>query len=303
MTENVWVSCPSCGGGHAFVAAVHPCACGAPVTPPLADDVPVEPITYRSWAEEWVAVRCTACGREDDWPRPELGCPCGTVLRIPVRPMSPTAPGTSGAPGASGAPGTSGAPVAPGAPETFVSPEATGVTGIPETGTHAGAPAAGGADRAGPLPLTGPPAHIPLPRTAASPRPSFRPLTIRSAHDVVTAAALYLRWLGFKNVVRAGEGTETASYVIDLRGRGVVAQVEPTTRPVTPRAVECLWLNGLNASAVGVFFSLSGYADNALARAGDLGVPLFVLDLTGTPRPINGPADELLAAGARPPGA
>lgn len=247
--ESVPVSCPSCGRRHTFVASVHSCACGAPVAPSLATGSPVEPVTQRSWTEEWVRVRCAACGREDHWPRPELGCACGAMLRIPVR--------------REGAAGSAADPVA------------------------------------GPArPPAGPPAHIPLPRTAAAPRPSFRPLTIRTADDAVTAAALYLRWLGFKGVIRTGEGGAGRPAGIDLRGPGVLAQVDPTTRPATPRSVECLWLNGLNASVVSVFFSLAGYADEARARADELSVPLFVLDLTGTPRPVNGPADELVSAGA-----
>ncbi len=85
---------------------------------------------------------------------------------------------------------------------------------------------------------------------------------------------------------------------IDLRAPGLVAQVDPTTRPATLRDVECLWLNGLSASAVSVFFSLAGYADDARAGAATLGVPLFVMDLTGTPQPVNRPADELVSTGA-----
>ncbi|MEV0040788.1 hypothetical protein [Streptomyces sp. NPDC050804] len=302
----MWVSCPSCGGRHVFAVSVYPCACGAPVAPALAGGVPVEPVTYRGWAEEWVAVRCGACGREDQWPRPELGCPCGTVLRIPIRETgatgpaapatpqgTPTAPVTPVAPWATAVPGDPGTPAAP------ATPAVPAVPAVPEVGPPPGAspgpPPPGPPPRA---PSAGSPPRLPLPRTAASPRPSFRPLTIRTAHDAVTAAALYLRWLGFQSVDRAGEGTEGAPYVIDLRGPDVVAQVEPTTRPVNPRSVECLWLNGLQASAPGVFFSLAGYADDALARAEDLGIPLFVMDLTGTPRPVNGPADALVSTGA-----
>ncbi|WP_046506339.1 hypothetical protein [Streptomyces odonnellii] len=262
MGESIPVSCPSCGRRHTFVASVHSCACGAPVAPSLAMGAPVEPVTQRSWAEEWVRVRCAACGREDHWPRPELGCPCGAMLRIPVRREG---------------------------------------TASPADPSRAAGPAADPADVAEPLPdprRDGPPTHIPLPRTAATPRPSFRPLTIRTADDAVTAAALYLRWLGFKSVIRTGEGRPGRPAGIDLRGPGVLAQVDPTTRPATSRAVECLWLNGLNASVVSVFFSLAGYADEARARADELSVPLFVLDLTGTPRPVNGPADELVSAGA-----
>ncbi|WP_066948921.1 hypothetical protein [Streptomyces lushanensis] len=258
MAESVWVSCPSCGGRHAFAVSEYPCACGAPVAPVLVGGAPVEPVGYRSWAEEWVAVRCSACGREGQWPRPELDCPCGTVLRIPVR-----EDGGTGSAAAEPAVTEAGPPAPPGEPR----------------------PAE-------------PPSRAPLPHDAVSPRPSFRPLTIRTAHDAVTAASLYLRWLGFEGVVRAGEGTEGAPYLIDLCGPDVVAQVEPTTRPVNVRSVECLWLNGLGASARGVFFSLAGYADDALARADALGIPLFVMDLTGTPRPVNGAADELVSTGA-----
>ncbi|MET9485260.1 hypothetical protein [Streptomyces sp. NPDC006638] len=234
MAESVPVRCPACSRSHAFVPTVYPCACGAPVEPPLLRGAPAEPVTHRTWTDEWVRVRCTACGRQDHWPRPELGCPCGSVLRIPVR----------------------------------------------EVGGPAGR-AAG--------PAKPPPAGAPV-----APRPTFRPLTIRTARDVVTGAALYLRWLGFQGVVQAAEQPASG---IDLRGPDVVAQVDPTTSPASLRAVECLWLNGLNASVVGVFFALAGYANDARARADTLGVPLFVMDLTGAPQPVNDPADELVATG------
>ncbi|MFE3598219.1 hypothetical protein ACFXP3_29840 [Streptomyces sp. NPDC059096] len=252
MGGSVPVRCPSCGSGHTFTASVYPCVCGAPVAPPLAVGVPAEPVTRRTWDDAWVTVRCDACGTACAQPRPELGCPCGTVLLIPVRsvPAAEAAEPT-------GRPGPRDAPEQDRAPER--------------------------------------PAHIPLPRTAASPRPAFRPLTIRTSHDAVTAAGLYLRWLGFKSVVQADERPESG---IDLRGPDVIAQVDPTMSPASVRSVECLWLNGLNASAVSVYFSLAGYADDARARADDLGLPLFVMDLSGSPKPVNGPADELVSAGA-----
>ncbi|MFB7371897.1 hypothetical protein ACFC0D_18830 [Streptomyces sp. NPDC056222] len=142
------------------------------------------------------------------------------------------------------------------------------------------------------------PAHIPLPPTAphpAAPRPSFRPVTIRTARDAVAASAGYLRWLGFRNVVQPEERTASG---VDLRAPGLVAQVDPSTRPAALRAVECLWLNGLSSSSVSVFFSLAGYTPDARSRADELGIPLFVLDLTGTPQPVNTPADELITTGA-----
>ncbi|MFD4030365.1 hypothetical protein ACFWVP_07445 [Streptomyces sp. NPDC058637] len=233
--ESVPVRCPVCSRDHAYVTPVYPCPCGSPTAPPLMRGAPVEPVTHRTWEDDWVSVRCHSCGRHDHWPYPELCCPCGTVLRIPVRPVA-----TRG--------------------------------------------------------LSAPPAptRTPLPRTAAHPRPAFQPLVIRTARDAVSAAALYLTWLGFRDVVQP-EIRPTSR--IDLRAAGLIAQVDSTTRATTLRDVECLWLNALNTSVSGVLFSLAGYADDARARADGLRIPLFVLDLTGTPQPVNGAADELVGTG------
>ncbi|MFB9602257.1 hypothetical protein [Streptomyces roseofulvus] len=120
-------------------------------------------------------------------------------------------------------------------------------------------------------------------------------MTIRTARDAVAAAATYLHWLGFRDIVQP-EDRHSAG--VDLRGTGLVAQVDPSTRPAGLRAVECLWLNGLSASAVSVFFSLAGYTPEARSRAAEIRLPLFVLDLTGTPQPVNDAADELTSGGA-----
>ncbi|WP_328320652.1 hypothetical protein [Streptomyces sp. NBC_00388] len=259
------VCCPVCRKEHAYLATVLPCACGAPLAPPLLTGAPPVPITRRSWSDEWVAVRCALCGRQDEWPQPELGCSCGTVLRLAVRPAA--APPETSSPDAA-APD----PADPSAPD--------GAGADPGAGASAGAR---------------PPAHIPLPRTAATPRPAFRPVMIRTSADVVSAAARYLEWLGFREVVQPGRRPASG---IDLHGPGLIATVETTTRPAALRDIECLWLHGMTSAAACVFFSLSGYADDAHSRAGELGVPLFALDLTGTPQPVNGPADELVSTGA-----
>ncbi|WP_436801074.1 hypothetical protein [Streptomyces coeruleorubidus] len=128
----------------------------------------------------------------------------------------------------------------------------------------------------------------------AAARPPFRSVTIRTALDAVTAAALYLRWLGYRRVRRADQRPPSG---IGLAARGVVALVDPAVRPATLRDVECLWLTAMTESADCLYFSLAGYADDARARADALGIPLFVLDLTGTPRPVNAPADTLDATG------
>ncbi|OII65312.1 hypothetical protein BJP39_09295 [Streptomyces sp. CC77] len=261
MGENVPVRCPVCRRTHPYTPTAYPCVCGAPVTPPLMRGAPAEPITRRTWNDEWVTVRCAACGQQTQWPQPELGCPCGTVLRIPVRPVTAaTAPPRTRPP--------SGPAPAP-------APEATTASA---TGTS--------------------PVSAPSQQPAAE-RPPFDPVTIRTARDVVTAAALYLRWLGFRDVTQPEERRPSLpAPAVELRAPGLMAQVDPTTRPVGLRAVECLWLEGLSAASTAVCFSLAGYEAPARARAEGVGLPLFVMDLAGAPQPVNTPGRELVAHGA-----
>ncbi|MFD5758607.1 hypothetical protein ACWEQ3_02005 [Streptomyces mirabilis] len=274
MAESVPVRCPACRREHLFAAPSYPCVCGAPVTPPLDRLADPAPVTHRTWDEDWVTVHCDTCGRADQWPHPELGCPCGVMLRIPVR-------GVRRPLRAEVVPG-------PGAPADLeTEPETEAAPHTPESpppGTAATTPGS---------PLI--PDHLPLPRTTPTPRPVFQPVTIRTARDAVTAAALYLRWLGYRDIRRADQRPPSG---IGLAARGMLAQVDPTVRPATLRDVECLWLTAMSESTGCVYFSLAGYADDARGRADALGIPLFVLDLTGTPQPVNTHADELLATGA-----
>lgn len=124
-------------------------------------------------------------------------------------------------------------------------------------------------------------------------------MTIRDARDAVTVAALYLRWLGYLHTRSA---TLRPPSGVRITARGIVAQVEPSLRRTAPRDVECLWLSAMteaDETAVAcAFFSLAGYTDEARTRADALGVPLFTMDLTGTPQPVNSAADELIATGA-----
>jgi hypothetical protein len=274
MAESVPVRCPACRREHLFAAPSYPCVCGAPVTPPLDRLADPAPVTHRTWDEDWVTVPCDTCGRADQWPHPELGCPCGAMLRIPVR-------GVRRPLRAEITPGT-GVPA-------DLEPDPK-----PETAPHTPPPPPPGtaAATAG-SPLI--PDHVPLPRTTPTPRPVFQPGTIRTARDAVTAAALYLRWLGYHDIRRADQRPPSG---IGLAARGILAQVDPTVRPASLRDVECLWLTAMSESTGCVYFSLAGYAEGARRRADALGIPLFVLDLTGTPQPVNTHADELVATGA-----
>lgn len=137
------------------------------------------------------------------------------------------------------------------------------------------------------------------PRPRAISKPPFRPVAIRTERDAVMSAERYLRWLGFPDVRRPGNCPAPAASGVDLCATGVVARVDPTTLPTTLRDIECLWLYGLLDSATSVCFSLAGYAGDARCRADDLRLPLFVMDLTGTPQPLNEWADELVRRGRR----
>ncbi|MFE1941743.1 hypothetical protein [Streptomyces massasporeus] len=315
MAETVPVRCPACRREHRYTAPAYPCMCGAPVAPRLDRDGSATPVSHRVWQDDWVTVRCGSCGRRGEWPRPEVGCACGVVLRVAVV-------AERGARGRAAAGDGSGTAAAQG-PEP--DQDGTAAAQEPRTdqdGTARGTAAAEGPgnDRSGAADHEGPPgqegaadlpdqqgaAHRPdqpdRPRDAAavaaeapSARPPFLSVTIRTARDAVTATALYLRWLGYRGVRRADQRPPSG---IGLAARGVVAQVDPAVRPASLRDVECLWLTAMTESADCLYFSLAGYADDARARADALGVPLFVLDLTGTPRPVNAPAETLAATGA-----
>ncbi|MFD3662478.1 hypothetical protein ACFWVF_18045 [Streptomyces sp. NPDC058659] len=259
--------------------------------------------------------------------RPGLIPPTATGGTFGARPAgAPLRPGTSGLSGAPGAeaPGGPARPRAfgpgsewfgpgpaapdgstPGGPDGPIPGSTDGrIPGDPDVRTPGGR-APGGRDvppraRAHRTFAERYPTHIPLPPTAPRPAPArdaFRPVTIRTARDAVAAAAGYLRWLGFRDVVQPEDRPASG---VDLRAPGLVAQVDPSTRPAGLRAVECLWLNGLSTpdASVSVFFSLAGYTPEARERAAEIGLPLFVLDLTGTPQPANHAADELAADGA-----
>ncbi|MFE9004903.1 hypothetical protein ACFYOY_22675 [Streptomyces sp. NPDC007875] len=226
-----------------------------------------------------VPVRCPACRREQSFTPPTFPCSCGAPVTLPVL--------RDGALEEVGHRTWENLWVAVNCPSCGH----RGHWPQPELGCDCGAvvrvPVAAAPPPAGPGAVAG---HGgPVVR-----RPAFRPVTIRTARDAVTAASLYLKWLGFHSL-RPSE--DRAASGVDLYGTGVVAQVDPTTRPTGLRDIECLWLNGLQKSAMSVFFSLAGYAREARARADALHLPLFIMDLTGTPQPVNDPADVLIRMG------
>ncbi|WP_327720189.1 hypothetical protein OG381_36080 [Streptomyces sp. NBC_00490] len=221
---------------------------------------------------ESVAVRCPVCRREHLFTAPEYPCVCGAPV---VPPLDPRARATAVSQRSWEDDWVTVLCASCGRAGEWPHPE----LGCP-CGTVLRVPVAAGAA---------------LERAEPAPRRAFQPVTIRTARDAVTAAALYLRWLGYRDIRRADQRPPNG---IGIAARGLLAQVDPTVRPASLRDVECLWLTAMTESATCVYFSLSGYATEARAVADTLGVPLFVLDLTGTPQPVNTLADDLDSTGA-----
>ncbi|BCM70371.1 hypothetical protein EASAB2608_05705 [Streptomyces sp. EAS-AB2608] len=249
------------------------------------------------WAmPESVPVRCPACGRTHLYTAPVYPCACGA----PTAPrLDPAAEPAVAAHRAWDEEWVTVPCAACGRPGQWPRPE----VGCP-CGTVLRVPVAEGTAAPGPAPAA--PADPPRPaadggrepdgtREPSGHRPPFQPRTIRTARDAVTTAALYLRWLGYRDIRRADQRPPNG---IGLAARGVLAQVDPTVRPAGPRDVECLWLTAMTESARCVYFSLAGYTGAARAGADALGIPLFVLDLAGVPQPVNDPADTLHTTGA-----
>ena len=341
MARSVLMRCPACRREHRYVPPEYPCACGAPVTLPVAGDSTPVRVAHRSWADAWTELDCPACGRSGHWPRPGFDCPCGAMVRL--TPMAPRVAGPSwdrlpddGPDGPGDDPGAGEAPADGGPPERRVpaqhepTADAGAGTGTGTgTGAQRAAPRPGNASPAPGAPAGGPARGAPNdrarprePRAAArefaqgrraargapgrdaeeaSPpacagprRGPFRPLTIRTGYDAVACAAHFLRWLGFAGVRTAVPRTASG---LDLRGPSVVGLVNASTEPTGDEELEVLWLHGLLGSSLAVAFSLAGYRGQARTLADRLRLPLFVLDLSGAPQPVNQPGELLLRHG------
>ncbi|WP_435606995.1 hypothetical protein [Streptomyces ardesiacus] len=216
-----------------------------------------------------ISVCCTACGRRHRYTAPSYPCACG----------------------------------APVAPELDPRASATAVTHRTWDEEWIGVRcAACGTESRWPRPELGCPCGTVLcvpvdpaaagraKRTPGSRVPAHRTVPVRTARDAVTAAVLYLRGLGHRDVRRADQPPLSG---IGLAAPGLVVQVDPTVAPASVRDVECLWLTAMAESALGLYFSLAGYTEDARARADLLDLPLFVLDPTGVSRPVNAPAVAL----------
>ncbi|MFX4292416.1 hypothetical protein [Streptomyces bohaiensis] len=221
-----------------------------------------------------VSVRCPACRREHAYSPPEYPCVCGAPVAVPllagadavlVRHRSWSDAWAEVPCGACGEPGHWPQP-------EFCCPCGAMV--------RLAAGAAAAADPGA---------------TRTTRRGPFRPLTIRTGDDAVSCAAHFLRWLGFGEVETASPHPAPGP---DLRGPAVVGLVDASTVPTGCAAIETLWLYAMTEQRTPVAFSLAGFERGARNRADELRLALFVLDLTGTPQPVNDAADAVLHRGA-----
>ncbi|MFD0318112.1 hypothetical protein [Streptomyces flavalbus] len=200
---------------------------------------------------ESVSVRCPACRRAHTYSAPSYPCPCGAPVAPPLD--------------------RHGAP----APVRHRSWDEEWLTVRC---------AACGRPGQWPRPELGCPCgtvlRVPVSRSRAEQAPE--PL---DARDAVLAAARHLHRLGHRDLRRADHRPPSG---VALTAPGLLAHVDPSGRPATPRDVECLWLTAMARSVDCAHFSRGGYAADARARAERLGVALHVI----------GPAGEVRAVGA-----
>ncbi|MBL3667657.1 hypothetical protein JL475_17010 [Streptomyces sp. M2CJ-2] len=237
-----------------------------------------------------VSVRCPACRGAHRYTAPSYPCVCGAPVALPLDGNAAPTPvvhrvwqddwvtlrcGDCGRPGEWPRPEL-GCPCGTVLRIPLADPD---TPPVPDA-----APAPDHTPRPGATPAPGPR------KTGAAARPAFRSVPIHSARDAVTATVLYLRKLGHEDIRRADRRPPSG---IGLAGRGVVVLLDPSARRATPRDVECLWLTAMTESAQCLCSSLAGYTPDAQGRADRLGVPLFLLDLTDTPQPVNDAADAL----------
>jgi hypothetical protein len=113
---------------------------------------------------------------------------------------------------------------------------------------------------------------------------------IRSPEDAEAVAAEWMAYWGYFHVAPAHDGPDGG---VDVRSEQGVAQVKAEMRPVGRPAVQQLAGIALHEDVDGLFFSLSGFTDEASEWAGEADIALFSFDLQGTPEPLNHSAQRI----------
>ena len=124
--------------------------------------------------------------------------------------------------------------------------------------------------------------RVPSARDVRVERPT--PRLIRSPADAESAAADWLRWMGFRDATTTPVGKDEGR---DVVGSGLVAQVKAekvlTGRPVIQQTYGVAVAEDSGAAV----FSLAGFTNEAIDWANRHGIALFAFDLQGEPEPSN----------------
>lgn len=108
--------------------------------------------------------------------------------------------------------------------------------------------------------------------------------------DAEALARDWMRASGFRDARLTGGGADAG---IDVVSRGAVAQVKAHQRPVGRPEIQQLHGVASIENKEGIFFSLSGYTDQAMRWANSAGIALVTFDAAGRITPRNRKASEL----------
>lgn len=109
------------------------------------------------------------------------------------------------------------------------------------------------------------------------------------------SAALLMRRFGFVDAAVTAAGTDGG---VDIRSREAVGQVKARLTATSRPEIQQLHGVAQAEGKLGLFFSVGGYTTGAIDWAVRAGVALFVLESSGTARPIGALASELMARSA-----
>lgn len=109
------------------------------------------------------------------------------------------------------------------------------------------------------------------------------------------SAALLMRRFGFVDAALTAAGSDGG---VDIRSREAVGQVKARLTATSRPEIQQLHGVARAEGKLGLFFSVGGYTTGAIDWAERAGVALFVLESSGTARPIGALASELMALSA-----
>ena len=114
---------------------------------------------------------------------------------------------------------------------------------------------------------------------------------IRSPEDAERAALKWMLDNGYPDSLLTSAGADGG---VDVRSGSAVAQVKAEMKPIGRPTVQQLAGIGAVEKSKCLFFSLSGFTDEAVEWANNADVALFQFDLQGDPEPLNESASDVV---------